>query len=357
MLFGCGIVLIFLRIASTQQIWSREVLSSIQDVQFESFFQIDIFPMELCVQDVLTISWKATQNNIMTDNESSNTNIMLAVSNSKDLGNVIITPLIANFNERESSSDETTKKINNGYIQCLINHPYCIPSILNITSTFDNSRVSINFGVDTNEPDLFSTKQINEALDITPQLTGSAVGQWITPNKLEIVVDENYLTTLHNAYYNKEIIQIIPKLTSSSSINNEDFLNLNSNLNSNSKINSGEIKFRPIEHGEIKIFIINKKTKKRISKISDEIKIKLCETSFSTLPQQLLNTYINKNNKNSAETVKVEPIIKMEGVLAVNGDDPVLIGSNAFDALVLFYLLLFIIFIYYYYYFLSLLLY
>ena len=225
-----------------------------------------------------------------------------------------------------------------GIIKCEIYEEDCIPSIDSITAITDDPgspRIIVNFKQHTNQPTLLSTVDVIKALYFDPPITGIVIGNWIDPKRLELFVTADYLSAVLEHHKSQRTIIIEPK---SATIATDI---------------TGYISLHNTEYGEYSVFIV-RQNYELISNIVTYNVATDCSHTFplsadltsddinmsSTLYTSLLLPSFSDKLINCPTKPALTAVIKIDGVIAVNSQNALVIPQSAVPAMVSVFALL-----------------
>ena len=332
-----------------------------------------------CLYDSILVDWTSA---------SSTTDEWLIAITVNGRDEVAIRPMFDQY-RRPSAIRNVTR------IECLVNEEHCIPTVGNVIAmTKGDPSITVEFNEETSTPDLSTYVLLSAALIMNPPLIGGAVGIWKDEKTLSIAVDRVYLDDMVGAHTRGETVGVSLRFyaaddgsdsdSDSDSDNNHDITGLtrtedgstyqtadytdndNSSSNSNGngtaglgdllenkrqkgqtgrKVQSGQIRLRPTEHGSTRIFVINAATLSLISNII-EFDVKICDEQLVpplTLRKQYEsdsssggdNDSDSDSNSNSHTDNPPVAVIRIKGVLSMTGKDPIIIPNNAVPEMVI----------------------
>ena len=220
----------------------------------------------------------------------------------------------------------------NGIIKCEVNEEDCIPSIDSITAITDDPeapRIITNFKQNTDQASLLSTSDVINALYFDPHITGIVIGNWIDPKRLELFVTADYLSAVLDHHKSQRTIIIEPK-SATTAANITGYLSLHNT-----------------EYGEYSVFIVSNS----YELISNIVTYNVATDCRHTFPpsEDLTSDNINMYNisynslllpsftdKLINDLPKPTPtaVIKIDGVIAVNSQNALVIPQSSMPAMV-----------------------
>ena len=231
-----------------------------------------------------------------------------------------------------------------GIIKCEINEDDCSPSIDSITAVTEDPespRIILNFKQHTNQPILLSTSDVVKALYFDPHITGIVIGNWIDPKRLELFVTADYLSAVLEHHKSHRTIIIEPKSTTIAT-NQTGYFSLHNT-----------------EYGEYSVFIVSH----NYELISNIVTYKVATDCRHTLPP-LVDLYISDaiNMPSTSYTSLLLPsftdklisgptkptptaVLKIDGVIAVNSQNALVIPQSSMPAMVSVFALLYICYV------------
>lgn len=256
----------------------------------------------ICSYDNLFLYWNHDSNGNVYARE-----FQLTVSSGDDRA-LLMRPLIISPQETEPETRDA------GIIKCARNANHCVPlvrDVIALTDIKDFPRLKLVFNEPTDEPTLVTTARTLEALDFDPPLIGSAIGSWVDPSILEIIVEIIYLEEVIAAFRQGRVIKITPKLE----------------VHVDEIVTSNNITIRPTEPGPLQIFIVNSTSMQRISNIID-VRVNLCDSS------ELLPSVSIVMSNEKEELPVPNPMIRIRGIVPVDGKQPIKFLQSSLPAMV-----------------------
>lgn len=343
----CSLSIIFLLnyiLSTLGHVWTHLELSDSTGVSqnCSPVIELSVNSASLCVFDSLTVKWK------LKDNGISAKNAMLAISITGQKMS-FVTSLAKRLSVDVDSSVEGHAKgtsANRGIIKCItdVDEEFCIPAMHNIHSLTEQSKLALDFKQDTNQPPLPSSSALDAALHFTPSLFGAAYGEWVSPTRLEIKVEPEYLQVVLNAFAENQPINIEPNIESTIAYETYGMVTQSVFSYWGYNCTTGSVSFRSQTHGKLSIVAVDKFTQQTISNTvaSD---VSLCDEA-PLLPDSFEGIEISDPDAATpvAAFNATRPAVHMKGMFAVSGQDDLRFEHSSLPFLVGVSLLLSLLF-------------
>ena len=242
-----------MRLSSTTSLWFthevdptvHDLSKMVQDTQHgtdatvvEAF--INISSTSICALDRLKIDWFIDLGQSIPEDEQSIGDIVISFHKDGQYEAHAIA-LASVSNEEDALTTIHSLNNTNGLIRCELNEIHCVPTVESVIAVVESNRLAILFSEATNQPSLPSLSAIDKAFSFHPRLRGVVMGHWITPQRLEIEMDEQVLNKILLDYQIGSLIEIVPRTVVPRSIW------------------SGRSSIRPTQHGQYRVFFMDLK--------------------------------------------------------------------------------------------------